>query len=108
MIAFLTLFNFAQRCPPAPSYTAAQVISPATSVWGLVGGSRGALPANLWFWGGDQLKKPPCIFFRFMDFMYQIVLEKENALGNNKFCVYTWIFLENQKGPDFLNHIRPR
>ena len=34
------------KCPPAPSYPAAKVLSPATSVWGLVGGSRS--PISSW------------------------------------------------------------
>jgi hypothetical protein len=35
-----------RECNPALIYPADQVLSPLTSVWGLVGRRRGALPAN--------------------------------------------------------------
>ena len=42
-----------------------------------------------------------------MDFMYQIVLEKENALGNNKFCVGggRYIFLDIPKRVQYIHTV---
>ena len=45
------------KCPPAPFYTAAMVLSPATSVWGLVGGAGGHSLQTCDFEGGDQCWK---------------------------------------------------
>ena len=46
VVMFVMMKIVCRECYPAPSCTAAKVLLPSTSVWGLAGGSRRTLPAN--------------------------------------------------------------